>query len=247
VASLPPRGKTREIVASWAGVSPRTLQDVATVQEHDPVLFERVKAGEVKAAQAARRVRRQLRDAAMPASPPLPEGPFELIYADPPWQLGNPDGEFAPENHYPTMPTSEICELAVPAAECAVLFLWAVNSLLPHALQVMNAWGFSYKAHAVWVKPSIGPGVWFRPRAELLLLGVRGGWPPPEPEERCDSVIEAPRGRHSAKPEQAYALIERMYPAASKLELFARGSGRTGWAAWGNEAEPAATGAEEGE
>jgi hypothetical protein len=34
----------------------------------------------------------------------MPEGPFELIYADPPWQLGNPDGEHAPENHYPTMP-----------------------------------------------------------------------------------------------------------------------------------------------
>jgi N6-adenosine-specific RNA methylase IME4 len=248
VAGLPPRGKTREVAATWAGVSPRTLQDVATVQEHDPVLFERVKAGEVKAAQAARRVRRRLRDAALPASPPLPQGPFEIVYADPPWQLGNPGGEFAPENHYPTMPIVEICELAVPAADCAVLFLWAVNSLLPQALQVLNAWGFTYKAHAVWVKPSIGPGVWFRPRAELLLLGVRGGWPPPDPEERCDSVIEAARGRHSEKPGQAYALIERMYPAASKLELFARGPARPGWAAWGNEAEPTpGAGAGEGE
>jgi N6-adenosine-specific RNA methylase IME4 len=238
VAAVPPRGKTREIAAAWAGVSPRTLQDVATVQEHDPMLFERVKAGEMKAAQAARRVRRRLRDASLPAAPPLPDGPFDLIYADPPWQLGNPEGEFAPENHYPTMPIAAICDLQIPTADCAVLFLWAVNSLLPQALQVLNAWGFTYKGHAVWVKPSIGPGVWFRPRAELLLLGVRGGWSPPEPEERCDSVIEADRGRHSEKPGQAYELIERMYPAASKLELFARGAARPGWVAWGNEAEP---------
>ena len=31
------------------------------------------------------------------------------------------------------------------------------------------------------------------------------------------AVIEAARGRHSEKPGQAYELIERMYPAASKI------------------------------
>src|SRR5205823_14858185 len=134
VAISPPRGKTRDAAAAWAGVGARTLQDAATVQEHDPDSFERVKAGELGAALAARRVRRGLRDRALPAPPPLPEGPFELIYADPPWQLGNPDGPQAPENHYPTMPTEEICALPVPAAEEAVLFLWAVSCMLREAI-----------------------------------------------------------------------------------------------------------------
>jgi excisionase family DNA binding protein len=52
--------------------------------------------------------------------------------------------------------------------------------------------------------------------------------------DRIDSVIEAPRGRHSEKPECVYELIERMYRLASKLELFARRR-RPGWTAWGNE------------
>ena len=235
VASSPPRGKTREEAAGWAGIGARTLQDAATVQAHDPEAFEQVKAGELGAALAARRVRRALRDRALPAPPPLPEGPFELIYADPPWQLGNPDGPQAPENHYPTMPNEAICALSVPAADEAVLFLWSVSCMLREAIEVIEAWGFVCKTSLCWVKPSIGPGVWLRNRHELLLVGRKGDYRPPEPEDRCDSVLEAPRGRHSQKPVAVYELIERMYPRASKLELFAR-STRPGWAAWGKEA-----------
>jgi hypothetical protein len=46
----------------------------------------------------------------------------------------------------------------------------------------------------------------------------------------------AQRGvRHSRKPDEAYEMIERMYPELPKIELFAR-QARAGWAAWGNEA-----------
>jgi N6-adenosine-specific RNA methylase IME4 len=240
VATLPPRGKTCELVAAIAGVSPRTALDVIAVYEEDRGLFERVKANEVAGPTAARRVRRRRRDAALAPAPPLPDGPFDLIYADPPWQLGNPDASSAPENHYPTLALEEIKALAVPAAEEAVLLLWAVNMLLPEALEVMAAWGFTYKAQLVWVKDSPGPGNWFRNQHEMLLLGIRGGFPPPDPEDRAASVLEARRGRHSEKPACVYELIERMYPHASKLELFARGKARSGWVSWGNEAEAAA-------
>lgn len=237
VASLPPRGKSREIAASWAAVSARTIQDVATVHEHDPELFEQLRQGTLKAANAARRVRRRLRDSELPPAAPMPDGPFGLIYADPAWQLGNPDGPHAPENHYPCMPLQEIKELTVPAADDSVLLLWAVASLLPQALEVIKAWGFTYKSNLIWDKQSIGPGVWFRNQHEQLLIATRGNWHPAEPEDRVPSVIRAPRGRHSQKPAVFYELIERMYPHASKLELFARGKTRPGWQAWGNEAE----------
>jgi N6-adenosine-specific RNA methylase IME4 len=237
VAALPPRGKTREVAADWASVSPRTVQDVATVHEHDPELFERIKRGEFGAAHAARKVRRALRDRGLPAPPPPPEGPLQVIYADPPWQLGNPDGPYSPESHYPTMPLAEITALAVPAAEEALLFLWAVNCLLPQALEVMAAWGFTYVTNLVWAKPSIGLGRWVRNRHELLLLGRKGSFPAPDLEDLPDSVIEAPRRRHSEKPACVYELVERMYPQASRLELFARGTARRGWVFWGNEVE----------
>lgn len=236
-AELPPRGKTREQASRWAGVSPRTVQDAETVRAHDTALFERVKRGEIAADVAARRIRRTLRDQALPQTPPLPEGPFQLLYADPAWQFGHPDGPHAPENHYPTIPLDELKTLNVPAADDAVLFLWAVSALLPQALHVIEAWGFTHKTGAFWDKCSIGPGVWFRNEHEQLLLATRGNWPPPEPEDRVSSIIRAPRRAHSQKPEQVYELIERMYPQATKLELFARGKPRAGWAAWGNEVE----------
>jgi N6-adenosine-specific RNA methylase IME4/ParB-like chromosome segregation protein Spo0J len=234
-AGSPPRGKTRDHVAAFAGVSARTVQDAATVQTHNRELFERIKSGEIAADLAARRIRRALRDTNIPPAPPLPQGPFELIYADPPWQLGNPDGQNAPENHYPTMTLDEIKWLKPPTTENAALFLWAVNCLLPQALDVIAAWGFSYKTNLVWVKPSLGLGNWTRNRHEPLLFATRGQIAVPEPDQRPDSVIEADRGGHSEKPAAVYELIERAYPHLSKLELFARGTPRPGWQAWGNE------------
>jgi N6-adenosine-specific RNA methylase IME4 len=224
-------------VAAWAGVSPRTIQDAATVQHHDPELFERIKSGELAADLAARKVRRAQLGRSLSLAPPLPEEPFELIYADPPWQLGNPDGLNAPENHYPTMPLQAIKDLRPPATENAVLFLWAVNCRLPEALELISAWGFTYKTNLVWVKPSVGLGYWARNRHELLLFATRGQIDLPEPGQAPDSVIEAARGRHSQKPEQACTLIETAYPHLSKLELFARGTPRPGWQRWGNQAD----------
>jgi hypothetical protein len=204
VATLPPRGeKTRDAAARWAGISARTVQDMTTVHEHDMDLFESVKRGELGAALAARKVRRALRDHSLPAPSPMPDGRFGVVYADPAWQLGNPDGPYAPESHYVTMPLEEIKALKVPASEHAILFLWAVTSLFPEALDVIEAWGFEYKTQLVWVKPSIGPGIWLRNRHELLLVARKGSFAPPEPEDRVASVLEARRGRHSESPSRS--------------------------------------------
>lgn len=237
VAALPHRaGRSRDHAARLAGVSPRLIQHAITVRDRHPVLFEEAKAGHVTLEQAVKQIERKERYARIgrPTSP-LPDGSFDLIYADPPWQLGTPSSTKSPEQHYPTLTTDQIAGLAVPAAGSAVLFLWAVSSLLPDALQVIDAWGFTYKTSAVWVKPSIGLGNYFRNRHEHLLLATRGSHPAPPPSRRPGSVIEAPRGRHSEKPVVSYELIEQMYPDARRLELFARGKPRPGWTAWGNE------------
>ncbi len=210
------------------------MQDVAAVKAASPALYEQIKAGTIPAYRAAKRVRRDQMLASLPASPPLPEGPFDLIYGDPAWRSQSPGSGWSPEQHYPTMAVEEIKAIPVPAAENAALFLWVVNALLPQGLEVMEAWGFEYKTNLVWRKPSIGLGHWARNRHELLLFGTRGNFGLPAEPDRPDSVIEARRGRHSQKPEQVYELIERMFPTASRLELFARKQ-RLGWASWGNE------------
>ena len=243
-ATLPARDdpetqqRTRALVASLAGTSERTAQDVLTVQKHNPELFERIAQGRISANTAASQVRRAIRDATIPPAPPLPDGPFGLIYADPPWQMGSPDSEFAPEQHYPTMPLEEIKRLPVPAADDSILFLWAVNCLLLEALEVISAWGFDYRNNIAWVKNGIGYGVWLRQRHELLLIATKGNISPPDPADRCDSVIDSRRREHSQKPDEAYERIEHMYPTLTKLELFARGTPRPGWQNWGNQATP---------
>jgi N6-adenosine-specific RNA methylase IME4 len=238
-ATLPTRGgRPRAWAADLAGVGERTVEDAACVYEEDPELFAQMEAGQVTAHRAATLIRRRRRDEKL-FSPPLPSGLFQIIYADPPWRSQSPDSDWAPEAHYPTMKLEEIMAYPVPAADDALLYLWAVNWQLPGAFQVMEAWGFEYKTNLVWVKPSIGLGQWVRNRHELLLLGRKGSFPLPAEADRPNSVIEAKCGRHSEKPVAAYELIERAYPLASKLELFARGVPRNGWSTWGNEVKAA--------
>ena len=63
---------------------------------------------------------------------------------------------------------------------------------------------------------------------EVLLIGRRGNIRPPLEGGRPRSVIRAPRREHSRKPDEAYEVIERMFPDAQRLELFSRRR-RVGW------------------
>ena len=169
---------------------------------------------------------------------PTGEQKFSVVYADPPWQYDftrSVSREI--ENHYPTMDIEEIKAINV-SAFChtdAVLYLWATAPKLRESLSVMEAWGFEYKTHMVWVKDKIGMGYWARSQHELLLIGTRGNFPPPSNAKRVSSIIEAPRKKHSEKPVQCAELLETLYPDMAKIELFCR-SPREGWAVWGYEA-----------
>lgn len=177
------------------------------------------------------------------ASAPIvwPTDKYPVIYADPPWRYENPPmggGNRSIENHYPTMTLDEICALPVPdiCMDGAVLFLWATAPKLRECMDVIDAWGFTYRTCMVWVKDRIGMGYHARNRHEMLLIAKRGQLSPPLPSDRPDSVIESPRTEHSTKPFLFYDTIDRMYPGLPKVELFSR-SPREGWASWGNQAD----------
>jgi N6-adenosine-specific RNA methylase IME4 len=164
---------------------------------------------------------------------------YNVIYADPPWRFEPYSRETgmdrAADNHYPTMSTLDIMALAIPAARDCVLFLWATAPMLPDALQVIDAWGFVYKTHCVWVKENhVGTGYWFRSMHEPLLVATRGEVPPPPAGHRLPSVFHEPVSRHSEKPAAFAELIEGWFPNLPKLEMFARAV-RPGWDCWGNE------------
>jgi N6-adenosine-specific RNA methylase IME4 len=177
----------------------------------------------------------------------LPEKRYGVILADPPWRF-EPYSRItgmdrAAENHYPTSPIAEIKALdvnSIAAADCA-LFLWATAPMLPQAIEVMEAWGFTYKTCAVWGKDRIGTGYWFRNKHEILLVGTRGHVPAPAMGTQWPSLVQASVGRHSEKPEAFSQMIESYFPTLPKIELHARGSvPRQGWDVWGLEAPPSA-------
>jgi len=171
----------------------------------------------------------------------LPDKRYGVIYADPEWrfEVYNRDTgmDRAADNHYPTSTTDEICKRPVAdiAADDCCLFLWATVPMLPDALRVMEAWSFAYKSHCIWAKDRLGTGYWFRNKHEILLVGTRGDIPAPSMGTQFESVIEAPVGRHSEKPERFYELIEAYFPTLPKIELNARRA-RAGWDCWGKEA-----------
>lgn len=175
-------------------------------------------------------------------------GKYSTILADPPWRFQNRTGKVAPEHtrlrRYETMSLEEICAMPVAqhSASPSHLYLWVPNALLPWGLQVMDAWGFTYKGNIVWYKvrkdggpDGRGVGFYFRNVTELLLFGIRGRMRTLAPGRRQVNLIASHKREHSRKPSAIYSLIQRCSPGPY-LELFARERAE-GWAAWGLETE----------
>jgi len=140
------------------------------------------------------------------------------------------------------MTTADICALPIPsvAAADSILFLWATYPMLPDALRVMAAWGFTFKTVAfTWVKqnPSgtgfhFGLGYWTRANPEICLIGIKGR--PCRVSKAVPNLIISPRREHSRKPDEIRERIIELCGDVPRLELFARQKA-PGWSVWGNE------------
>lgn len=169
---------------------------------------------------------------------------YFIIYADPPWRYNQKGVSGAAEKHYPTMSIEELCALPVAeiSASDSVLFLWTTFPQLPSALQLIKAWGFSYKTVSfVWLKKNrksdswlCGMGFWTRGNAEICLLATKG-----HPKRKAANVhqfIISPIREHSRKPDEAREKIVALMGDLPRIELFARQTS-PGWDVWGNEVE----------
>jgi len=186
---------------------------------------------------------------------------FRCIAMDPPWnETGGGKIKRGADRHYPTMSKGAILRAILesrfdengfrPDPTGCHLWTWATMMSLARAMWLIEQLGFQYVTHAVWVKGSergvhyvptqnarpvfsldgFGLGQYLRGQHELLILArigetIRRG--------QGQSVIVAPRGRHSEKPSAAYEMIETV-SNGPRPETFARAK-RDGWAVWGNE------------
>ncbi|TMQ91750.1 methyltransferase [Actinomadura soli] len=157
--------------------------------------------------------------------------------ADCPWDI-HQKGARGAARHYPLLTLERI--KALPVAELAEddahLWLWTTNSALRDAFDVAEAWGFIVRSPLTWVKFSLGLGHYLRNSTEHLLFATRGRAPVRFRSQ--PTWINAPVQEHSHKPEEQYAVIERIsHPPY--LELFARRRPPSDkpWFVWGNEVD----------
>jgi N6-adenosine-specific RNA methylase IME4 len=183
---------------------------------------------------------------------------YKTIYADPPWQIkaGRPIGSYHLEDgkqiwncseqksrevSFDTMSVNQISAMPVKdiAADDAHLYMWATNSHLPFAFEIIKKWGFNYSTTLVWAKNPMGGGLGgsFRITTEFLVFARRGNL-----KAKATTVgtwfnvkrqYENGYPKHSLKPSFFHELIEKTSPGPY-VELFARRE-REGWDVYGNE------------
>lgn len=153
-------------------------------------------------------------------------------------------------------------------ADNALFFLWVTDPKLYMLMPIINTMGFKYAGGGFdWIKLNkgfrkkfndnklmpmmteeeilntmyamsfMGTGYRTRKNKESCYISVKGSYPRPD-EKGVPALIFAPRGKHSAKPDEYKRRIRVMYPDAKVLELFAVGTAYDeNWHVWGNEAE----------
>jgi N6-adenosine-specific RNA methylase IME4 len=178
----------------------------------------------------------------------LRKGHYRAILADPPWSFATRSDkgkDRSPEQHYECMTLDEIKALPVSqiAAKDCAMFLWVIDTHLPMAFEVLDAWGFSYKTKAfTWAKTNKGGGsrpagddaawfkgmgFWTRANPEDCLLATRGAPKRRDTGKAVRRLLVAERREHSRKPDEIYDRIEELVPGPY-AELFSR-TERAGW------------------
>jgi len=160
---------------------------------------------------------------------------FRTILADPPWDIQQ-KGRRGAERHYSLMSLERIKAMPVAglAEDDAHLWLWVTNATLREGYDVAESWGFTVRSPLTWIKFRLGLGTYLRNTTEHLLFATRGKAPV---QFRAQPTwMNAPVQEHSVKPDEQYAVIERI-SSGPYLELFARRRppSTRSWSVWGNQ------------
>jgi N6-adenosine-specific RNA methylase IME4 len=236
---------TQKEIAKAAGVSTGQVGMAEQLIKKAPELWEKAKAGEVSIAGAYKEVKKaekktereqqiaDQRKAIESGAIDMPQGVFEVVAMDPPWNYGreyDPDGSRV-ANPYPEMAQAELLALEPPFAKDCALFLWTTHAFIWDAKQLMDKWGFTNKATLVWDKQKIGMGAWLRMQCEFCLVGVKGK--PTWENTKWRDIINEARREHSRKPEAFYEMVEEI-TLGRRLDYFSREQ-RKGWTTYGND------------
>jgi len=228
-------GKARDQAAKAVGLTPTTYHRAKTVLEKGTDEQKKsLMLGKEKASTLYKNINHEEKIQSLKEEIPdilPPDGPFDVIVIDPPWQYGNTydaEGDRSLPS-YPTMNLDKIKAIDFKPKDDAILWLWTTNGFLHEAFHIIEHWGFEYKGCLTWAKDKMGLGRWLRNQTEHCLLAVKGK--PVIDLKNQTTILHAPSRGHSVKPSEFYDLVDS-YCFGIKVDWFARNT-REGWVSFG--------------
>lgn len=244
---------TKKEVAKVANVSHDTIAKVKVIEAKAPIeVKEKLATGEVSINQVYQEIKKEekkverdkkieeVKAKIEEENLVIEDKKYHVIAIDPPWAYEEKGGfssaDYDSESNrgavdYPTMTVEQIKKIELPEAEDCVLFLWTTHAFLRDSFEILEQWGYKYKATLVWDKVKMGIGRTVRMQVEFCLIGVKGN-PIINGSSERDIITEA-RREHSRKPEAFYEMVERMC-VGNKLDYFSR-QNRINWEHYGAE------------
>lgn len=236
------KGRTRAAVAEELKVPERKLRAVAEVKKtaEGKELLKQVRKGEITLAEARRQVKKaevvaKLEDVSAREAKEL-AGEYDVIVIDPPWPMEKIERDVTPEQvafEYPTMQEDELAAMQLPAADDCHVWVWTTHKFLPMCLRLLDAWGLKYVCTFVWHKPG-GFQPFGLPQYNCeFAVYARLGTPQFIDTKAFPVCFDAPRGKHSEKPEAFYDVVRRV-TAGRRIDIFNRRE-IDGFDVWGKE------------
>lgn len=231
----------RTDLAKQAGIGEATAGRVQAVASKRPDLLDQVADGKLTLAEAVQKTKRdevisRLDDVAA-REVKAASGVYDVIVIDPPWPMEKIERDVRPNQvgfDYPTMSEGELADLLIPAATDCHVWLWTTQKFLPMAFRLLDAWGLRYVCTFVWHKPGGFQPIGLPQYNCEFALYARRGVPMLVDTKALPTCFDAPRGKHSEKPEAFYEVVRRV-TAGRRLDMFNRRA-IDGFDSWGQEA-----------
>ena len=132
------------------------------------------------------------------------------------------------------MTEEELQELTIPMAENCHVWLWTTHRFITAAFRLLEHWNLKYVCTFVWHKPG-GFQPFGLPQYNCeFALYARWGVPIFADTKDFPTCFNAPRGKHSEKPDVFFEMVKRVAPG-QRISMFER-KDRDGFVSWGNEA-----------
>ncbi len=174
---------------------------------------------------------------------------YAVFMIDPPWPkrkggLRKSAPNQTRELDYSTMSLESIEEflgklLHDNAEPQHTVFMRTVDQFLHDCESIMKTLGYRMHARLVWNKRNgVAPAFSVRYTHEYILWFYKPKFMPVALEQRgkFGTVLEGGQREHSRKPDEAYTMVEMLFPQAKKLDVFSR-ERRKRWHQFGDQKE----------